>query len=65
MAWRMPSVIETPVVRVSEPYVDPERVCAPEPFAVTVKSGREGLLVQVHRFATPEGAWGFYREATR
>jgi hypothetical protein len=59
------AVTEIPVVRVSEPYVDARHARRARPFAVTVKAGRTGSIVQTHRFDTPEGAWAFYREAIR
>jgi hypothetical protein len=60
-----PTVTEIPLVRVSEPYVDPAHVRRSRPFTVTVRGGRTGALVKHHRFYTPAQAWAFYREATR
>jgi hypothetical protein len=65
MAMLMPTVTEIPIVRVSEPYVDPRRVRSTRPYAVTVMAGRTGRLVQTRRFASPRAAWNFYREQTR
>ena len=64
-AVRTPTVTEIPVVRVSEPYVDPARVRRSRPFAVTVLRGRTGKLSQTYRFASPSAAWGFYERTIR
>jgi hypothetical protein len=59
---RTPTVTEIPLVRVSEPYVDPAHARRSRPFTVTVRGGRTGMLAEHHRFYTPEDAWTFYRD---
>jgi hypothetical protein len=49
------------VSAVAEPYVD-LRGSRSRPFAVLLRGGRTGRLVEVRRFARPEDAWAFYEE---